>query len=219
MPLASPATDSRFLRAGPRGRAPRSTWASPDGEPLVGLALSGGGIRSATFGLGVLQALKRLGLFSSLDYVSTVSGGGYIGGWLQAVIANAPDSGLKALDLGEAESREVRFLRGFSNYLTPKLGLFSGDTWAAVGRERSQPDPELRDPQPVAGGPADPAVGGGHPVLVGGVVARRAWGIVSCLIVVIVAAALLSLPTFTGTLNMARPVDDRKWTKSGTSQR
>ena len=34
---------------------------------------------------------------------------------------------------GETEPREVRFLRGFSNYLTPKLGLFSGDTWAAVG--------------------------------------------------------------------------------------
>ena len=33
----------------------------------------------------------------------------------------------------DSEPREVRFLRGFSNYLTPKLGLFSGDTWAAVG--------------------------------------------------------------------------------------
>ena len=69
----------------------------PNGEPLVGLALSGGGIRSATFGLGILQAMRRLGLFSSLDYVSTVSGGGYIGGWLQAVLANG--IGLAALDL------------------------------------------------------------------------------------------------------------------------
>ena len=55
----------------------------PD-EPLVGLAFSGGGIRSATFGLGVLQALNALGVFRHVDYVSTVSGGGYIGGWLQA---------------------------------------------------------------------------------------------------------------------------------------
>ena len=31
------------------------------------------------------------------------------------------------------EPREIRFLRAYSNYLTPKLGLFSGDTWAAVG--------------------------------------------------------------------------------------
>ena len=53
-------------------------------EPLVGLSLSGGGIRSATFGLGVLQALHALGVFRHIDYVSTVSGGGYIGAWLQA---------------------------------------------------------------------------------------------------------------------------------------
>ncbi|WP_409303521.1 patatin-like phospholipase family protein, partial [Pseudomonas sp. KCJK8993] len=64
-----------------------------------GLALSGGGIRSATFGLGVLQAMARApapdthqanpeqppanaeerSLLSRFDYLSTVSGGGYIG--------------------------------------------------------------------------------------------------------------------------------------------
>jgi predicted acylesterase/phospholipase RssA len=192
----------------------------PDGEPLVGLALSGGGIRSATFGLGVLQAMKRLGLFSSLDYVSTVSGGGYIGGWLQAVIANGPpdpELKLRALDLGEAESREVRFLRGFSNYLTPKLGLFSGDTWAAVGVS-------IRN---LILNFAILSLSLAAPLILPWVVAilfwsvaswHVSWGIVSCLIVVIVSAALLSLPTFTGTLNMARPVDDRKWTKSGTSK-
>jgi hypothetical protein len=67
------------------------------------LALSGGGIRSATFSLGVMQALARLdppapkaalslapaaapaapatstSLLSCFDYLSTVSGGGYIG--------------------------------------------------------------------------------------------------------------------------------------------
>lgn len=51
---------------------------------LVGLALSGGGIRSATFALGVLQALAKLRLLGCFDYLSTVSGGGYIGGWLAA---------------------------------------------------------------------------------------------------------------------------------------
>lgn len=45
----------------------------------VGLALSGGGIRSASFALGVLQALEKHGVFSAVDYLSTVSGGGYIG--------------------------------------------------------------------------------------------------------------------------------------------
>jgi predicted acylesterase/phospholipase RssA len=50
--------------------------------PVVGLALSGGGIRSATFSLGVLQALAKEGLLSRIDYLSTVSGGGYVGGFL-----------------------------------------------------------------------------------------------------------------------------------------
>src|SRR5262249_49006376 len=47
-------------------------------ENLVGLAFSGGGIRSATFNLGVLQRLQELDLLRSVDYLSTVSGGGYI---------------------------------------------------------------------------------------------------------------------------------------------
>jgi hypothetical protein len=53
------------------------------------LCLSGGGIRSASFSLGVLEGLslfsdpvKGNGLMHSLDYLSTVSGGGYIGSWL-----------------------------------------------------------------------------------------------------------------------------------------
>ena len=51
---------------------------------LVGLALSGGGIRSATFCLGFLQELQRLRLLRMFDYLSTVSGGGYLGGWWSA---------------------------------------------------------------------------------------------------------------------------------------
>src|SRR5262249_16057486 len=50
----------------------------------VGLAFSGGGIRSATFNLGFLQGLASLGLLKQFDYLSTVSGGGYIGGWFGA---------------------------------------------------------------------------------------------------------------------------------------
>ena len=54
------------------------------GAPTVGLALSGGGIRSASFALGVLQALARkdgvhADRLRDVDYLSTVSGGGYIG--------------------------------------------------------------------------------------------------------------------------------------------
>src|SRR5207245_2490946 len=56
---------------------------------LVGLALSGGGIRSATFALGALQALHKLGLLALFDYVSTVSGGGFTGAWWSAWLSRA----------------------------------------------------------------------------------------------------------------------------------
>ena len=45
----------------------------------IGLALSGGGIRSATFSVGILRSLSRLRLMHRIDYLSTVSGGGYAG--------------------------------------------------------------------------------------------------------------------------------------------
>jgi hypothetical protein len=49
------------------------------GRQLTGLALSGGGIRSGVFCLGVLQALAKHDILKNFDYLSTVSGGGYIG--------------------------------------------------------------------------------------------------------------------------------------------
>ncbi|MDH4285751.1 MAG: patatin-like phospholipase family protein, partial [Gallionellaceae bacterium] len=55
-------------------------------ENLAGLAFSGGGIRSATFNLGVIQALAENDKLGKFDYLSTVSGGGYIGSWLSAQI-------------------------------------------------------------------------------------------------------------------------------------
>lgn len=51
----------------------------PGPDNLTGIALSGGGIRSATFCLGVLQALAKYDCLKRFDYLSTVSGGGYIG--------------------------------------------------------------------------------------------------------------------------------------------
>lgn len=54
---------------------------------LVGLALSGGGIRSATTNLGVLQALSRMKILPMVDYLSTVSGGGYIGAALSSLLS------------------------------------------------------------------------------------------------------------------------------------
>lgn len=107
----------------------------------AGLCFSGGGIRSATFGLGVLQSLARLQLLDKFDYLSTVSGGGYIGSWLTAWAHRHP-RGLQGVmeDLnhtpptGAAEaSPPVRWLRNYSNYLSPRLGFFSADSWTLLG--------------------------------------------------------------------------------------
>ena len=129
------------------------------------LCFSGGGIRSATFGLGILQGLaarslqhedQRPGLLGELDYLSTVSGGGYLGSWFSAwatrlarpgtakltcctekdrvdgpaevirQLSQSPDSSF------EPEPATVKHLRLYSNYLAPKVGLLSADTWALV---------------------------------------------------------------------------------------
>ena len=107
---------------------------------LTALCFSGGGIRSATFNLGVLQALAELKLLHRLDYLSTVSGGGYIGGWLAAWTSRSKSFADVQDRLGHSrvnqtenkEPSEIRFLRMFSNYLTPKIGGLSADTWAMV---------------------------------------------------------------------------------------
>ena len=51
-------------------------------QARIGLALSGGGIRSATFCLGVLQAFAGRQILRRIDFLSTVSGGGYAGSFL-----------------------------------------------------------------------------------------------------------------------------------------
>jgi hypothetical protein len=128
------------------------------------LCCSGGGIRSATFCLGVIQALAgcdvgkeppaRSGAapakheikpsvvlensaLGRLHYLSTVSGGGYVGSWLSSwrhrcdfktVIEN-----LTGRPNGpDIEPPEISWLRAYSNYLTPQLGIASADSWAAV---------------------------------------------------------------------------------------
>jgi len=128
------------------------------------LCFSGGGIRSATFCLGIIQALAQytvggkpaerdkpgvapspeeiaaranLSMLSRFHYLSTVSGGGYIGSWLSAWrhredfptvwrnLASRPDG-------PDVEPPEISWLRAYSNYLTPKVGLFSADTWTGI---------------------------------------------------------------------------------------
>jgi Patatin-like phospholipase len=120
------------------------------------LCLSGGGIRSASFALGVIEALAvhprppstpeegvkqsqshAQSYLAQFDYLSTVSGGGYIGSWLSAWIARAgyPEVWRKLTGRRhhpDEEPGEIAWLRAYSNYLTPQLGLFSADTWAAI---------------------------------------------------------------------------------------
>lgn len=105
---------------------------------LTGLALSGGGVRSATFSLGALQALARCGLLRHIDYLSTVSGGGFAGGWLSRCLhASGGDmakvESMLAPQAGSGEAPELRFLRQYSNYLSPQGGMFSADTWTLLG--------------------------------------------------------------------------------------
>jgi hypothetical protein len=105
------------------------------------LCLSGGGIRSATFGLGVLQGLARQSLLKQFDYISTVSGGGYIGSWLTAWIHRHPDGVTGVMnelqrppsDTRDPEPEPLKWLRRYSNYLSPRLGLMSVDSWTLLG--------------------------------------------------------------------------------------
>ena len=63
----------------------------------IGLALSGGGIRSATFAFGVLQTLARQHILDRVDVLSTVSGGGYTGALLTRLLARKEFSGHDAV--------------------------------------------------------------------------------------------------------------------------
>lgn len=95
----------------------------------IGLALSGGGIRSATYNLGLLQGLHKLGLLPAFDYMATVSGGGYIGGfWTRWRARGGRGFPIAEAGADEAEAPEVRALREHGNFLSPRLGLTSADT-------------------------------------------------------------------------------------------
>jgi hypothetical protein len=111
--------------------------------PRTALCLSGGGIRSAAFALGLIQFLAKKELLHRFEYLSTVSGGGYIGSWLSAWFTRVADvrgkggyakigPQLACREMPEREPLEIDALRANSNYLTPKLGALSADTWTAL---------------------------------------------------------------------------------------
>jgi predicted acylesterase/phospholipase RssA len=94
-----------------------------EGANLVGLALSGGGIRSASFCLGALQALDKGGVLKNVDYLSTVSGGGYIGSSLSAAMTHARGEFPFKSSLSKDEPYAIQHIRNHSNYLFPPGGL------------------------------------------------------------------------------------------------
>jgi len=105
-------------------RARRRAAGVDPGQPVTGLALSGGGIRSACFQLGVLQGLSESGWLNRVDYLSSVSGGGYMAGCYQW---------LKHRGQGAAElfgAPVLNWLRAHAAYLVAGKGV-SGTTFAA----------------------------------------------------------------------------------------
>jgi hypothetical protein len=105
-------------------------------QPLSALCISGGGIRSATFGLGAIQGLAERGLLGTFDYLSTVSGGGFVGSWLtrwkdreRDIEKVIPALSAGAPPIPQGEPDPIEHLREYSNYLSPRLGLFSVDAW------------------------------------------------------------------------------------------
>ncbi|MDQ3112078.1 MAG: hypothetical protein M3R17_19515 [Bacteroidota bacterium] len=116
------------------------------GDKTSGFAISGGGIRSASFGLGVMQALVGDNKLSKMDYLSTVSGGGYIGAALTWALKQGRENagttpgnfplGTKGASARPDKKEEqhthkpnglLDFIRQHSSYLLPvnKLGAVS----------------------------------------------------------------------------------------------
>jgi hypothetical protein len=120
-PEAATETAARTAR-----RAPQPVEAAK-----TGLCLSGGGIRSAAFSLGVLQALNANKAFPQIDFLSTVSGGGYAGAALIAGLqrgdgkfpfdtAVEKDPSREEMEPADiADSKAVKSIRDRCRYLMP----------------------------------------------------------------------------------------------------
>lgn len=127
-----------------RSREGERSWS----DDVAGLALSGGGIRSATFGLGVLQGLAKGDGLRRIDFLSTVSGGGYIGSFLGRFYDHLREDPLRGggarpapppvsrveQDLTDPASRRVGWLRRQSNYLAPRGYIDARDNVATFLR-------------------------------------------------------------------------------------
>ena len=110
---------------------------SEDG-PWLGLALSGGGIRSATYCLGALQAFAKTDLLKHFDYLSSVSGGGYTASALQWKLHDSGTGdtgpnfpyGTAETSSSEGENENLKYLRWHASYLAPGGGI---SLWSGIG--------------------------------------------------------------------------------------
>lgn len=97
----------------------RESAGLPTQGPVIGLAFSGGGIRSASFHLGILQALIARKSMAAIDYLSSVSGGGYIAHCWHYL--NHRRSGIHedpfARATNEANTSVLQWLRAHGKYL------------------------------------------------------------------------------------------------------
>jgi len=87
-------------------------------ENKFGIALSGGGIRSATINLGFLETLNEFNILQRADYISTVSGGGYTGAYVQATLKDEKGDYSKLFD-----QKHISHLRNNGEYMIPGKGL------------------------------------------------------------------------------------------------
>ncbi|MBI1806499.1 MAG: hypothetical protein HYR76_05550 [Ignavibacteria bacterium] len=84
---------------------------------LFGIALSGGGIRSATINLGILEIFNTFCILQKADYLSTVSGGGYCGGYFQAKFHG--NRSYRTI----FTNNDIHKLREYGDYLIPQTGI------------------------------------------------------------------------------------------------
>lgn len=95
-------------------------------EPDQGIAvsLSGGGIRAAAFGLGLLRALEEASLLHHIDHLSSVSGGGYTATAWATEVLSQPDRSMGAL--AEARQNVKDRMRDHADvYIRGHFGLFN----------------------------------------------------------------------------------------------
>jgi hypothetical protein len=155
----------------------------PKDSVRVALALSGGGIRSATFSLGVVQAIAntplvgtgvtsfKTSMLSKFDYLSTVSGGGYFGGFLCSLFlpgrlrANALAT--RAADHGQAPfmragKNAIDWVKKDLHRIQIKLPWFKqaspADSGAPVGPDASGPLSSAPAQPPRATAPPTPTM-------------------------------------------------------------